>query len=258
MQRDPRAEPQYGERVPYVVVSSGPNARLTDQVVRPQLLLTRPELRIDSRYYIDKQIVPALDRVLSLVGVDVRVWVNEMPRRLRSSICDAVLDVPSDSDGEVGDSRDHLLASGPPSMSGYHGWQNAKRTEATAGRSRAAPRTLKHFYSRRDCFLCGKAIAHAPSSPGPAKPAESGSARACDACAADRPAMLASVGSIQKQTSQALKNVLDQCAACVGGPRADALLAAQACECLDCPTMFQRSALSRRYAAWTRAAQALE
>ncbi|KAJ2001128.1 DNA polymerase zeta, partial [Coemansia thaxteri] len=120
MQRDPRAEPQYGERVPYVVVSSGPNARLTDQVVRPQLLLTRPELRIDSRYYIDKQIVPALDRVLSLVGVDVRVWVNEMPRRLRSSICDAVLDVPSDSDGEVGDSRDHLLASGPPSMSGYH------------------------------------------------------------------------------------------------------------------------------------------
>ncbi|KAJ1898132.1 DNA polymerase zeta, partial [Kickxella alabastrina] len=99
---DARAEPKFGERVPYVVVSKGRDSRLTDQVVRPQLLLRQPELRLDYQYYIDRQIVPALDRVLSLVGVDVRMWATEMPRRLRSSLYDAIADTHSDSDSEAG------------------------------------------------------------------------------------------------------------------------------------------------------------
>lgn len=36
MNEDLRAEPQYGERVPYVVVYRGPKARLKDKVIRPQ------------------------------------------------------------------------------------------------------------------------------------------------------------------------------------------------------------------------------
>lgn len=40
METDPRAAPQYGERVPYVVVHRGPNARLKDKVVPPEALLT--------------------------------------------------------------------------------------------------------------------------------------------------------------------------------------------------------------------------
>lgn len=39
MDTDPRAEPQYGERVPYVVVYRGPNAKLKDKVVPPEELL---------------------------------------------------------------------------------------------------------------------------------------------------------------------------------------------------------------------------
>jgi DNA polymerase elongation subunit (family B) len=39
MNIDARAEPQYGERVPYVVIYRGPNARLKDKVVRPEVLL---------------------------------------------------------------------------------------------------------------------------------------------------------------------------------------------------------------------------
>lgn len=39
MNVDARAEPQYGERVPYVVIYRGPNARLKDKVVRPETLL---------------------------------------------------------------------------------------------------------------------------------------------------------------------------------------------------------------------------
>ncbi|KAF7730556.1 DNA polymerase zeta [Apophysomyces ossiformis] len=39
MSIDPRTEPQYGERVPYVVVYRGPNAKLKEKVVRPEALL---------------------------------------------------------------------------------------------------------------------------------------------------------------------------------------------------------------------------
>ncbi|KAJ2888498.1 DNA polymerase zeta, partial [Coemansia asiatica] len=100
MLRDMRSEPQYGERVPYVVVSRSRHSRLTDQVVRPQLLLQQPDLRLDYQYYVEKQILPALDRFLSLVGVDVHTWVADMPRRLRTSLFNAVVEVYSDSDGD--------------------------------------------------------------------------------------------------------------------------------------------------------------
>jgi len=36
---DPRAEPQYGERVPYVVRAGAPGMRLTDRVVSPEEML---------------------------------------------------------------------------------------------------------------------------------------------------------------------------------------------------------------------------
>jgi DNA polymerase elongation subunit (family B) len=42
MNEDSRAEPQYGERVPYVVVYRGPKARLKDRVVHPQDFLADP------------------------------------------------------------------------------------------------------------------------------------------------------------------------------------------------------------------------
>jgi len=39
MMDDPRAEPQYGERVPYVVRAGAPGARLMDRVVSPEEML---------------------------------------------------------------------------------------------------------------------------------------------------------------------------------------------------------------------------
>jgi DNA polymerase zeta len=36
MQKDHRLEPQYGERVPYIIVHSGPAARLVDAAVSPE------------------------------------------------------------------------------------------------------------------------------------------------------------------------------------------------------------------------------
>ncbi|KAJ2353699.1 DNA polymerase zeta, partial [Coemansia sp. RSA 2618] len=98
MAHDPQAEPDYGERVPYVVISSGSHTRLVDRVVSPHILLAQPHLRLDFQYYVDKQIVPALDRFLGLVGVNVRTWIGEMPRRFRTSMLDVLGSDQSDSD----------------------------------------------------------------------------------------------------------------------------------------------------------------
>jgi hypothetical protein len=35
MKLDPRAEPQYGDRVPYVIVARGPNVKLRDKPMSP-------------------------------------------------------------------------------------------------------------------------------------------------------------------------------------------------------------------------------
>ena len=81
MTSDPRAEPRYGERVPYVVVYGEPGARLSDMVVPPRALVeSAGKLRLHGLYYITKQINPALERALSLVGADVRAWFAELPR----------------------------------------------------------------------------------------------------------------------------------------------------------------------------------
>jgi DNA polymerase elongation subunit (family B) len=84
IENDPRSEPQYGERVPFVVVYKGPNQRLIDTVVSPEELLNDNSLRLNGLYYINKQIIPALQRVFGLVGGDVQKWFNEMPKEARA------------------------------------------------------------------------------------------------------------------------------------------------------------------------------
>ncbi|KAJ6264149.1 DNA polymerase zeta catalytic subunit [Drechslerella dactyloides] len=85
MLADHRAEPQYGERVPYVVVSGAPGARLADRCVSPEELLEDSQSRLDAEYYISKNLIPPLERIFNLVGANVRSWYDEMPKiqRLR-------------------------------------------------------------------------------------------------------------------------------------------------------------------------------
>lgn len=86
MDLDPRAEPQYRERVPYVVVYGDPGARLTDQVVDPKELLRNTDLRLNGEYYIRKHVIPSLERIFQLAGADVKSWFDEMPRVHRTSL----------------------------------------------------------------------------------------------------------------------------------------------------------------------------
>ncbi|KAJ1926917.1 DNA polymerase zeta [Tieghemiomyces parasiticus] len=80
MARDPRQAPQYGERVPYIVAYGGPQDRLADQILDPREFLAQSHLRLHGRYYVLKQIIPPLNRVFTLIGVDLHLWFAAMPR----------------------------------------------------------------------------------------------------------------------------------------------------------------------------------
>ena len=80
MLEDARAEPQYGERVPYVVIAGAPGARLIDRCVAPEELLHNTHVSLDSEYYIGKNLIPPLDRIFNLVGASCRAWYDEMPK----------------------------------------------------------------------------------------------------------------------------------------------------------------------------------
>ena len=71
---DRRSEPRPRERVPYVIIYGIPGQPLIQLVRRPEDLMEQPGLRLNAGYYITKQLIPALDRSFSLLGVDIREW----------------------------------------------------------------------------------------------------------------------------------------------------------------------------------------
>lgn len=91
MLEDARAEPQYGERVPYVVITGAPGARLIDRCVAPEELLENDTSELDAEYYISKNLIPPLERIFNLVGANVRNWYDEMPKVQRIRRVDANL-----------------------------------------------------------------------------------------------------------------------------------------------------------------------
>lgn len=90
IESDPRTAPRSGERVPFVVRYCGPKAALKDCVVSPQEYLeaeAKGASRLNSTYYISKQLVPAVARLFTLAGVNVRSWLAELPKTSHPAIC---------------------------------------------------------------------------------------------------------------------------------------------------------------------------
>jgi len=84
MSEDPRAEPPHGARVPFVVVAGSSKSRLADLVMSPlEYVRAKKPKRLNAIYYIEKQIIPCLSRILNLVGVDLTEWYREMPKDLK-------------------------------------------------------------------------------------------------------------------------------------------------------------------------------
>lgn len=82
VQKDHRSEPQYKERVFYLVRKGHNKEILRDRCVSPEDFLNNAALELDSDYYINKVLIPPLERIFNLFGVDVRAWVKEIPKML--------------------------------------------------------------------------------------------------------------------------------------------------------------------------------
>ncbi|ANB12188.1 Rev3p [Sugiyamaella lignohabitans] len=83
MEKDERAEPQYRERVPYVVISGPPGSRLVDRCVSPDELVNNANYYLDSDYYIKKNLIPPLERIFNILGANVQSWYDQMPKVIR-------------------------------------------------------------------------------------------------------------------------------------------------------------------------------
>ncbi|KAJ8682714.1 hypothetical protein QAD02_018506 [Eretmocerus hayati] len=81
VEKDPRAVPRKGARVPYIIVAGGPNEALIRCVRSPMELVLDSSLRPNATYYITKVIIPPLNRCLNLIGVDAMTWFMDMPHR---------------------------------------------------------------------------------------------------------------------------------------------------------------------------------
>lgn len=105
MLKDPRLEPQYGERVPYVVIAGAPGARLFERCVEPERLINEEHAELDAEYYISKNLIPPLERIFNLVGANVRQWYDEMPKVQRIRL------LGGSREGDVGVGRKKTMES---------------------------------------------------------------------------------------------------------------------------------------------------
>lgn len=78
---DRRAEPRARTRVPYVIISGSPEQPLYELVRSPLDLIDNSSLKLNVPYYLERVIIPALNRVFNLLGQDVSQWRNEMPKK---------------------------------------------------------------------------------------------------------------------------------------------------------------------------------
>ncbi|KAI0689616.1 hypothetical protein BC835DRAFT_1368378 [Cytidiella melzeri] len=90
MLEDPNDEPQYGDRIPYVIARGPPGTRLVDRAVAPGILLNDGSKHLDGTYYISRVLIPPLERVFNLLGADIRSWYDEMPKPLRADEAESI------------------------------------------------------------------------------------------------------------------------------------------------------------------------
>ncbi|ONK63448.1 uncharacterized protein A4U43_C07F15260 [Asparagus officinalis] len=159
MQNDPRAEPRYGERIPYVVIHGEPGARLVDMVVSPYVLLDiNSAYRLNELYYIKKQIIPALQRVFGLVGADLNQWFSDLPRLVRPTLAKRHNIVPrseslNEIDSDIRSESSKMLPSKRRRIDAYYISKHCTLCAAVIGNTSKLEREIQHLVSI--CRHCG-------------------------------------------------------------------------------------------------------
>ncbi|QRW05068.1 DNA polymerase family B [Ceratobasidium sp. AG-Ba] len=105
---DPMDEPQYGDRVPYVIIRGEPGSRLVDRAVPPEELLRDRHKKIDDVYYITHTLIPPLERIFNLVGTNVRQWFENMPKPIRAGASRFNNGIEDDEEDENEDDRQNI------------------------------------------------------------------------------------------------------------------------------------------------------
>jgi DNA polymerase zeta len=218
MLRDPMAEPPYRWRVPYVIVCGTNTSRLIDLAVSPNEVLKRGSPHhINSMYYITKCVLPALERVLGLCGIDVKDWFTGLKKRkLRVR---------------------HLVYENPREAS-------SKNPHSYFGRWLADPKSSKSlkqksmdiFTLRGSCECCG----------------EESTKALCQNCLADP---LNSLTTLQTQLVEDVKDnrtYEETCAECASFNQSSAfymsgeIIGPGCCTATDCTVLYRRSRLILR------------
>lgn len=207
MLEDARAEPQYGERVPYVVITGGPGARLIDRCVAPEDLLNNDHVTLDAEYYITKNLIPPLERIFNLVGANVRQWFEEMPKVHRIRRVDA-------------------QAAGPA----------AAAAAAAAARKKF---TLESYLHSASCVVCGATVKvkHEDDNDNTGDGDDDAKEAAlCWKCRHDPPGSLLLLQTRLNAEERGYMEVVKVCQSCAGLSPLDDV----PCDSKDCPVFYTR------------------
>ncbi|KAJ1969188.1 DNA polymerase zeta [Dispira parvispora] len=209
MAKDLRREPSNGERVPYVVVYGGPNDRLADQVVSPYECASNPYLRPHGKYYIVKQIIPCLNRIFTLFGVDLHQWYATMPKRRGMSL------------------RDLSTV----------GLDLAKPGEQVSGAKGDLNPTLERFFKRNCCIVCHTILQ---------QPRTSEVQHLCVQCVYDSQRTTLALTNAIRSAERKSHTLRWLCSQCAGVPAdqlpsaTDAETGGFLCHALDCKTYHEQ------------------
>lgn len=141
LKADPRDEVQYGERVPFVIPEPiGDQRRLVDRALSP-LDFLKKQYRLDARYHI-KHTINALNRIFTLLGVDVGHWHSKMPKVFRVT-------KPQLAAQAAASSQATQL---PPTKRARLSVRNGKKTTSKT----TAKITLDNYYKSDRCLSCGR------------------------------------------------------------------------------------------------------
>lgn len=205
MLEDARAEPQYGERVPYVVISGAPGARLIDRCVAPEDLLNNDHCTLDAEYYITKNLIPPLERIFNLVGANVRQWYDEMPKVQRIRRID---------NNNVG-----------------FGGGAADGQQSVLARKRF---TLESYLRSASCVVCGTKMK--VSGGGGNNPEREGNVALCGKCKRDAPGSLFRLQNRLNAEEKRVTEVVKVCQSCAALSPLDEV----PCDSKDCPVFYTR------------------
>ena len=187
---------------------------------------TGRQLHLHSTYYITKQLIPALDRLLSLAGVDIAHWYRLMPKHTKTSMLqeDAFI-------SRIRKNRRKVPSARGKSSTGNTGVRMWYRGEGA--QQRLAQTNIDHFYRSRQCVLCeDNTVVNGSSDL---------SRYVCADCMDDQQGLVLGVEWKLRSAERRLSAVHRICASCcqvsLNGPD---YRAGELCISVDCPITFQK------------------